>query len=79
MTPNGHPYGCECTACLQARYRYPGTEQPPEPPCPAWADGQHCYVAGTIGGLSGSFRPQWERGWQVEAKRCACGKTVERT
>lgn len=32
------------------------------PPCPAWADGQHCYEI--IG--------------QPRYKACACGKTVER-
>ena len=44
-------------------------------PCPAWTDGQHCYSETYRIQENDIGKPDITDG----VKRCACGKTVERT
>lgn len=65
--------GLECAHCNPAT-------APAKAPCPAWEDGEHCYVviqvfaADAPSGVIG--RPTMRQ--ESSRKVCACGATVER-
>jgi hypothetical protein len=47
--------------------------------CSFWADGEHCFVQGFVGGLSRSFYARCGDGHVVTVKTCRCGAEVSRS